>query len=127
MRFRGTMLGLAVAGLIPLWACGPIPTVLDTPKNGDKVSLTVNQPMTVRWSNQSPAQGAWVLEGGPTTPAVTLVGYKTEQPAGAAMALDIFDFVAAQKGDDRLTFAYKRKDGTPPTADERITIALSVD
>jgi hypothetical protein len=126
MLSRIAMLGWVAAGLVGLAACAPIPTVLDTPKDGDKVSISVKQPMQVRWANQSPEHGAWVLEKGPANAAVAVVGRKTEQPPGGAMAVDVFDFVGAREGTDSLTFVYRRKDGVPPAPEERVTIAVGV-
>lgn len=126
MLSRSVLAMGVAAALIALPACSPVPQVLDTPKDGEIVALSVSQPMQVRWANQSPALGSWVLEKGAETAAVTMLGRKTEQPAGAAMALDVFDFVGAQKGNARLTFVYKRKDGAPPTPEEQVTISVGV-
>ena len=123
---RAGILGLASAWLLAVAACGPVPRVLDTPKDGDQVSVTVSQPVTVRWSNQDPDHGSWVLEKGPATPSVNLVRHTIERSEGAAFALDVFEFVGVQEGVEQLTFAYHRKDGSPPDANERITIALKV-
>ena len=123
---RSVVVGLAGAGLIALSACAPIPTVVDTPKDGDRIALSVDQPMQVRWSNQSPDHGAWELEKGPPTSAVTLVSRSAERPEGAAFALDVFDFKAAKPGAERLTFVYRHKDGRAPTPEERITIEVGV-
>lgn len=125
MLSRTAILAALATGLMALAACAPIPIVLDTPKDGDKVALSVEQPIQVRWANQSPQHGSWVLERGPNA-AVTAVGHKTEQPPGGAMALDVFDFVGAQKGNDSLTFVYRRKDGSPPTPEEQVTIVVGV-
>jgi predicted secreted protein len=125
MQIRAKLLGLGAGVLLTLAACAPIPAVIDTPKDGDRVALAVKQPMQVRWANESPAHGSWVLEKAPAA-AVTAVGRKTEQPPGGAMALDVFDFEGAQQGTEDLTFAYRRKDGAPPKPEERITISVSV-
>ncbi|MBL8772812.1 MAG: hypothetical protein JNK30_15630 [Phenylobacterium sp.] len=126
MALRTGILGLAAAMMLGLAACAPIPTVLDTPKNGDTVAISVDQPMQVRWANQSPAHGAWVLQAPPVDTALKTVGRKTEQPPGGAMAVDVFDFVGAQPGSQQLTFVYRRKDGVPPTPEEQITITVGV-
>lgn len=126
MMRRATVGFMAVA-LIGLSACSPVPKVLDTPKNGEIVKLAVNQPMQVRWSNMQPSQGAWVLEKGPSTPALVLKGQAARPPVdGAAAGVEVFDFMAAAAGTDSLTFVYKRRDGQPPSPDERITLDLTV-
>jgi hypothetical protein len=83
--------------------------------------------MQVRWGNQRPDQGDWTLET-PVSPAaaVALKARKVQPPGEGAQQVEIFDFVAARKGAQDLTFTYRRKDGQPPTADERVTIAVSV-
>jgi hypothetical protein len=122
---RALVVGLAAAGFLALQACAPITRVIDTPKEGDQIALNVEQGMQVRWSNLSPNEGTWSLETEPKA-AVTLVG-KTAQPgAGGGVALDLFDFVARQKGAERLTFVYKRHDGAPASAEERITVDVNV-
>lgn len=122
---RATILALGVAAAA-LVACAPIPVVVDTPKTGDVVALTVKQPMQVRWSNSTPAAGAWVLEPDLASSAVTLVRRTQQPPAGGAMGLDIFDFVGAKPGAQSLTFVYQRTNGVPPDPDERITIQVKV-
>ena len=122
---RAVLTGLVLAGSLLLQACAPIPRVIDTPKDGAQVSLDLEQPMQVRWSNMSPEHGAWALEGEPAK-TVTLVGHTAQPAEGGALALDVFDFVGAHRGVEQLTFVYKRKDGTPPRADERVTIELAV-
>jgi predicted secreted protein len=114
----------AAAGV--LTACAPIPQVVDTPKTGDSVALSVKQPMQVRWSNANPTTGAWTVETPPGASAVALVKHTQQPPQGGAMGLDVFDFVGARKGVERLTFAYQHKDGRPADADERITIEVTV-
>lgn len=122
---RTVVMGMAAAGLLLLQACSPITRVIDTPKDGDRIALNVEQGMQVRWSNLSPAEGTWTLENEPAS-AVSLVG-KTAQPgAGGGIALDIFDFTAKAKGDERLTFVYRRHDGGPASPDERISVDVSV-
>lgn len=122
---RPILLGLAAAGVILLQACAPITRVIDTPKDGARIDLNVEQGMQVRWSNLTPGQGTWVLES-PPKGAVTLVT-KTEQPGvGGGIALDIFDFKAASAGAERLTFVYRNRDGAPTPADERISVEVAV-
>lgn len=122
---RPWMLAAAAAGLVIIQGCAPVTRVIDTPKDGARIDLTVEQGMQVRWSNLSPNEGTWALESNPKT-AVVLMG-KTEQPAsGGGIALDIFDFKAKQKGADRLTFVYRHKDGSPASAEDRISLDLQV-
>ena len=122
---RTILLGMAAAGLMLLQACAPVTRVIDTPKDGARIDLNIEQGMQVRWSNLSPDQGSWVLESEPKG-AIALVD-KTEQPAaGGGIALDIFDFKATDKGTERLTFVYRHKDGTPSSAEERSSVDLAV-
>ena len=122
---RATILALA-AGAVVLSACAPVPFVVDLPKNGDTVALSVKQPLQVRWSNANPAAGAWAVEAEPGASAVTFVGHGQQPPSAGAMGLDTFDFLGAKPGAERLTFAYRRKSGEPPGPDERITIKVKV-
>lgn len=123
---RRTAIGLTAAGLLVVGACAPIPKVVDTPMQGARITLGVDQPMQVRWSNMEPARGAWVLEKPPSTPALTALARTVQPPANGAQQLEIFDFKGAQKGSEDLTFVYRYKDGQAPTADERITILVTV-
>lgn len=120
-----TVLCAAGAGLLLLGACSPIPKVVDTPKNGDRFTLAVEQPMQVRWGNVNPTAGAWALEASPKS-ALKAQGHKVEPPANGSQQLETFDFVAAQKGAEDVTFVFKRADGQPPDAEERITISVTV-
>ena len=122
---RWAIAGLAAGAVLALAACAPIPKTVDTPKNGDSFTLALKQPMQVRWGNQRPDQGDWVLESA-SGPTVTLAARKVQPPGEGAQQVEIFDFVAAQKGAQDLTFTYRHKDGQPPTADERVTIAVTV-
>ena len=122
---RSTLLAMTAAAVVLLQACAPMTRVIDTPKDGARIDLNVEQGMQVRWSNLSPGQGAWVLESPPKGP-VALVA-RTEQPAsGGGIALDNFDFKATSKGAERLTFVYRAKDGAPSPADERISVEVAV-
>jgi predicted secreted protein len=122
---RMTILACA-AGAVGLMACAPIPQVIDTPKTGDAVALSVKQPLQVRWVNSTPAAGAWVLEKDPAAASVALVKRTAQPPSGGAMGLDIFDLVGAKPGAERLTFTYQRKNGQAPDAYERVTIKVTV-
>ena len=124
--FRRMAVLAVVAGGLALAACAPIPAVMDTPKTGDKVALSVKQPLQVRWSNSNPAAGAWVVEREPGASAVTLVKHTAQPPEGGAMGLDTFEFVGAKPGSETLTFAYQRKDGQPGDANDRISIKVTV-
>jgi hypothetical protein len=104
---RPRLLGAAAAGLVLLQACAPIPRVIDTPKDGAQVSLSVAQ------------------QAQPKS-AVSLLGQKAQPATGGAFALDIFDFAGAQKGTERLTFVYRHDDGAPPAGEERISIDVEV-
>jgi hypothetical protein len=81
--------------------------------------------MQVRWANLQPSQGSWVLARAPSL-AVTSHGRTVQPPANGAQQLEIFDFTGARKGVDTMTFVYQHKDGQPPTADEEITLNLTV-
>lgn len=118
--------GLAAAGMLMFAACAPIPQNVDTPINGANIDLSVDQPMHVRWGNLWPEQGSWVLETEPATAALKLQGRNVQPPANGAQQLETFDFIGAAKGQQALTFVFKRKDGTPPNADERVTITVNV-
>jgi hypothetical protein len=101
---RRAAIGLGLAGALALGACGKIPMTVDTPKNGEKVLLELNQPMQVRWGNLWPQKGEWTLEKAPPAGVVS-VGTRTVQPpANGAQQLEVFDFTAAKKGRDDVTF-----------------------
>jgi len=120
-----TRAAMALAGLLLLQACSPGPRLLDTPMHGQEVALSVEQPMKVRWSNMSPGDGSWVLEG-PAPRTVKVVSRVHQPAADGALALDIFDFVGAQPGSERLTFVYQHKDGRPAQDGERVSLELKV-
>jgi len=123
---RRTAMGLGLAGALALGACGKIPMTVDTPKDGDTVLLQVSQPMQVRWGNLVPDKGEWVLE---TTPAagVLSAGPRTvKPPANGSQQLEVFDFTAAKKGREDVTFVFRHKDGQAPTSDERVNIHVTV-
>ena len=116
---------LLAAIALGLSACKPVTMIIDTPKSGDQIALKANQPMRVRWANLEPSAGAWALEGPP--PAFVSAGGVDIAPASAgARQLESFNFTAQKPGQEPLTFVYKRKDGAPATADERITVTVKV-
>jgi predicted secreted protein len=122
---RRVLVAAAAAALMLLQACAPISRVIDTPKDGTEVSLSVDQGMQVRWSNLSPDEGTWIVESAPAS-AVKMVK-KTEQPAvGSGIALDIFDFAAVRPGAEQVTFVYKHKDGSPSSPEERVSVQVTV-
>ena len=125
MLRTGILAAAAAGAALALSGCAPIPKTVDTPKNGDTFALTVNQPMEVRWGNQRPDQGDWVLET-PKGAALAAKGRMVQPPGEGAQQVEIFDFQAAQKGDENLTFTYRHKDGQPATADEQVTITVKV-
>jgi hypothetical protein len=122
-RRRAAGFGLAAA--LALGACAPIATVVDTPQQAQLVRLSVDQPMQVRWANMTPEAGSWVMEKGPAS-ALRSLRRTVQPPANGAYQLEIFEFAGAAPGAEQLTFAYRRKDGAAPTADERITISVEV-
>lgn len=125
-RIRRTRLSLAAVGLLALAACAPVPKTVDTPKDGDAISLGLKQPMQVRWGNQRPDRGSWVVEKDPKSVALAMIGQSIQPPGEGAQQVEIFDFVGSQKGSEALIFTFKRKDGQPPTVDERVTIDVTV-
>jgi hypothetical protein len=106
-------------------ACAPIASVVDTPQDAQLVRISVDQPMQVRWANMTPEAGSWVMEKGPAS-ALTSLRRTVQPPANGAYQLEIFEFAGAAPGAEQLTFTYRRNDGAPPTADERITIRVQV-
>jgi hypothetical protein len=111
--------------MLALSACSPVLSTIDTPKEGDVITLAKEQPMRVRWANLHPDAGAWTLEQ-PPKGSLKSGGIEIQPPAAGAQQLESFRFVGANAGEETLTFAYKRKDGTPPSADERITVKVKV-
>jgi hypothetical protein len=122
---RRAAAGAMIAGLLALSACAPVTVLVDTPKEGDAIAVAPKQPMQVRWANLEPDAGSWTLEQ-PPKGALQAAGVKIQPPAAGARQLEVFNFVGVQKGEETLTFAYKRKNGAAPNADERITVKVSV-
>ena len=122
---RTVGLAAALAAALALAACQPVTMIVDTPKEGDQIALKPNQPMRVRWANIEPSAGAWALEGAPGG-VVSANGVDIAPPSAGARQLESFNFVAAKPGQQPLTFVYKRKDGAPATADDRITVMVKV-
>ena len=122
---RRGLAGLAIAGALALSACAPVTVMVDTPKEGDAIAVAPKQAMQVRWANLEPDAGSWTLEQ-PPKGALQASGIKVQPAEAGARQLEVFNFVGVQKGEETLTFAYKRKNGTAPNADERITVKVSV-
>jgi len=118
-------IGLISCVMLALSACSPVLSTIDTPKEGDVITLAKEQQMRVRWANLHPDAGAWTLEQ-PPKGSLKPGGIDVQPPAAGAQQLESFNFVGANPGEETLTFAYKRKDGTPPSADERITVKVKV-
>jgi hypothetical protein len=123
-RRAGLAAALSIAAL-GLVACKPVTMIVDTPKQGDEIALKPDQPMRVRWANLKPAAGAWTLEG-PPAGVVAANGVDIAPASAGARQLESFNFTAAKPGQEPLTFVYRRKDGVPATADERITVLVKV-
>lgn len=126
MRIKSlTLPVLAAATSLLLVGCKPVLYTVDTPKEGQEIALAQEQPMRVRWANLHPESGSWTLEV-PPQGAITSNGVDVQPPADGARQLESFKFTGAKPGEETLTFAYKRKDGAPPSADERVTIKVKV-
>ena len=110
---------------LTLAGCAPVLSTIDTPKDGQVITLAQKQPMRVRWANLHPDAGAWTLEKAPKG-SLTTDGVDIKPPAAGAQQLESFKFVGASPGEETLTFAYKRKDGAPPSDDERVTVKVKV-
>jgi hypothetical protein len=115
----------AIAAGVALAGCAPVLSTIDTPKEGQVITLAQKQPMRVRWANLHPDSGAWTLEQ-PPKGSLTTDGVEIKPPAAGAQQLESFRFIGAKPGEETLTFAYKRKDGAPPSADERVTVKVKV-
>ena len=123
---RRAAVGLGLTGALALGACGRIPMTVDMPKDGDKVLLKVSQPMQVRWGNQRPDKGDWVLETAPTGGVLSAGARMVQPPANGSQQLEVFNFTAAKKGLEDVTFIFRHKDGEAPGADERVNIHVAV-
>jgi hypothetical protein len=124
LTIKSPILPTLAVGLL-LAGCAPVLSTIDTPKEGQVITLAQKQPMRVRWANLHPDSGAWTLEQ-PPKGAVTTDGVDIKPPAAGAQQLESFKFVGVKAGEETLTFAYKRKDGAPPSADERVTVKVKV-
>jgi hypothetical protein len=106
-------------------ACSPVLSTIDTPKEGQVITLAKDQPLRVRWANLNPDTGAWTLEQ-PPKGALTAKGVDIQPPNGGARQLESFQFIGAAPGQETLTFTYKRKNGEAPSTDERVTVTVKV-
>jgi hypothetical protein len=105
--------------------CAPGTLPLDNPKTGDTAQVAPGQGLLIRWSDPSETRD-WVLVE-PLNGALKSVTQSTAPgAAGGAMKLEHFEFVGAKPGEERLTFAYRTKNGAPDPADETATLVVKV-
>ena len=113
------VLSAALAGC----SAGTLP--LDNPKTGDTAHIAPGQGLLIRWSDPSESRD-WVLVE-PLKGSLKSVS-QADAPgaAGGAMKLENFEFVGAKPGEERLTFAYRTKNGPADPADEIATLLVTV-
>ena len=106
-------------------ACSPGTLPLDNPKTGDSAQIAPGQGLSIRWSDPSQDRD-WVLVD-PLKGSLKAVASTTPAgAAGGAMGLEQFEFVGANPGEERLTFAYRTRNGAPDPADEVATLVVKV-
>ena len=116
--------GVGLAALAMLAACSATPKIIDNPKDGDKIDLTVGQPFTVKLTDMDGPKTDWVLSG-PSSTALTSQGRKVQEAKDGALPLEIYSFTGAAAGEQQLTFSYRHPD-EPASPDNTMTVTVTV-
>lgn len=121
---RTTTISLTALACLTLAACSPGVLPIDNPKDGDVAHLSAGQALTVRWSDPSSTRD-WILVT-PPTGVVKSVSETAKAATNAPTGLQVFEFVGAKTGEERLTFTYHAKDGPADPAEDTATLLVKV-
>jgi predicted secreted protein len=118
------VLGAALATLLLTAACTSGPVQINNPMDGDKITVGVDQVLSVKLTDMSGAKSDWSVTAEPSS-VLKSQGRRVVPAANGSLPLEIYEFVGLAPGEQQVTFAYHAP-GQSPHPDEMMTVTVAV-